>query len=211
MTEHKTDGLRADANGMEEMVTALRADKDALTASLNTANDVIASLHNDASNAEERHDRIVESLHSHKDALSASQEAAFSVAQRGSVEIIYGLAASCLNDQDAAGLAGALVDLLETLRRTEYAYLVEEKVSQCFLRLVNSCDEDRHIRDEIIKEWTESGFITSSVDVDELTSIKDKVDEAVSEVCEAKTHIEYAEGNVDEAQDELQALLGKLE
>ena len=212
MTEHKTDAVdRAIAVGMEEMVTALRADKDAMADSLNTANDVIASLRNDASIAEERHDKLVESLHSFQNTLEASREAAFSVAQCNARDIFNGLAVSCLNDQDASGLAGALVDLLETLRRTDYAYLVEEKVSQYFLRLVNSCDEDRHIRDEIIKEWTESGFITSSVDVDELTSIKDKVDEAVSEVCEAKTHIEYAEGNVDEAQDELQALLGKLE
>lgn len=212
MTEqNKTDGLRADATGMEEMVTALRADKDALAASLSTANDVIASLHNDASNTAERHDKLVESLHSFQNTLEASREAAFSVAQCNARDIFNGLAVSCLNDQDAAGLAVTLIDLLETLRRTDYAYLVEEKVSLFFLCLVSSCAEDRDIREEIIKEWTESGFITSSVDVDELTSIKDKVDAAVSEVCEAKTHIEYAEGNVDEAQEELQALLGKLE
>lgn len=211
MTEqNKTDGLRADATGMEEMVTALRADKDALAASLNTANDVIASLHNGASIAEERHDKLVESLHSFQNTLEASRDAVFSAAQVNARDIFNGLALNCLNDQDAVCLVGSLIDLLETLRRTDYSYLVEDKVSNYYLSLVKSCDEDACSRDVIIREWTESGFIKAQ-DAEELGTILSMIEEAKSSASEAQCSASSAEDGLGEAESLLEDLISKLE
>lgn len=195
---------------LEEMITALRADKDALAVSLNASNDVIASLHNDTAIAKERHDNVVKSLNSYQGALEESRDAVFSAAQVNARDIFRGLALNCLNDHDAVCLAGSLIDLLETLRRTDYSYLVEDKVSNYYLSLVKSCDEDACSRDVIIREWTESGFIKAQ-DAEELGTILSMIEEAKSSASEAQCSASSAEDGLGEAESLLEDLISKLE